>query len=222
MEWPLLADLPPADVRQLLSIARRRTFGRGEVVFHRDDPAESLHLIARGRFGVRVQTPVGDSVLLDVLGPGQAFGELALLLPGAHRSATVTALEDGETRSVYRDDFALLQRQHPGVKDVLLRLLAEQLRRSTDRIVEAHYVDVETRVRRRLAELVATYESGVVPLTQEDIAAMAGTSRATVNRVLREEERAGAVALARGRTTVLDADSLRSRCGYARRPTGEV
>ena len=222
MEWPLLADLPPADVRQLMSIARRRTFGKGEVVFHRDDPAESLHLIVRGRFAARVQTPVGDSVLLDVLGPGQAFGELALLLPGAHRSATVTALEDGETRSVYRDDFALLQREHPGVKDVLLRLLAEQLRRSTDRIVEAHYVDAETRVRRRLAELAATYESGVVPLTQEDIAAMAGTSRATVNRVLREEERAGAVALARGRTTVLDADSLRSRCGYARRLSGEV
>ena len=133
----------------------------------------------------------------------------------------MTALEDGETRSVYRDDFALLQRAHPGVKDVLLRLMAEQLRRSTDRIVEAHYVDAETRVRRRVAELTGTYDSGVVPLTQEDIAAMAGTSRATVNRVLREEERAGAVALARGRTTVLDADSLRSRCGYVRRLSGE-
>ena len=54
MEWPLLADLPPEDVRQLLSIARRRTFARGEVVFHRDDPADSLHLVVRGRFGARV------------------------------------------------------------------------------------------------------------------------------------------------------------------------
>ena len=78
MEWPLLADLPPEDVRQLLSIARRRTFGRGEVVFHRDDPADSLHLVVRGRFGARVLTPLGDSVLVDVLGPGQSFGELAL------------------------------------------------------------------------------------------------------------------------------------------------
>ena len=216
MEWPLLADLPPADVRQLLSIARRRTFDKGEVVFHRDDPAESLHLIARGRFGARVQTPVGDSVLLEVLGPGQAFGELALMLPGARRSATVSALESGETRSVYRDDFALLQREHPGVKDVLLRLIAEQLERATDRVVEAHYIDAETRVRRRLAELATTYDSSVVPLTQEDIAAMAGTSRATVNRVLREEVRAGAVALARARTTVVDVEALRSRCGYGR------
>jgi len=215
VEWPLLSDLEPEDVRRLLSIARRRTFDKGEIVFHRDDPADSLHLIARGHFAARVTTPQGDSVLLEVLGPGQAFGELALLLPGARRTATVSALEDGETRSVFRDDFALLQRTHPGVKDVLLRLLADQLRRASDRIVEAHYVDADTRVRRRLCELVATYSNGVVPLTQEELAAMAGTSRATVNRVLREETTHGTVTHRRGSVTVLDADGLQRRC---RRP----
>ena len=217
MDWPLLADLPLEDVRELLAIARRRTFSRGEVVFHREDLADSLHLVVRGRFGARVLTPLGDGVLVDVFGPGQSFGELALLLPDSRRSATVEALEAGETRSVFRDDFALLQREHPGVKDVLLRLLAEQLRRSTERVVEAHYVDAETRVRRRLVELAATYEDGVIPLTQEDIAAVAGTSRATVNRVLREEERRGTVALARSRTSVIEPGELRDRCGYGRR-----
>jgi CRP-like cAMP-binding protein len=217
MEWPLLADLPTDDVRELLAIARRRTFGRGEIVFHREDPADSLHLVVHGRFGARVLTPLGDRVLVDVVGPGQSFGELALLLPDARRSATMEALERGETRSVFRDDFALLQRRHPGVKDVLLRLLAEQLRRSTDRVVEAHHVDAETRVRRRIVDLAASYEGGGVPLTQEDIAAMAGTSRATVNRVLREEERLGTIALARGRTTVLEPRDLHSRCGYGRK-----
>jgi CRP-like cAMP-binding protein len=138
-----------------------------------------------------------------------------LISPEARRSATVEALEAGETRSVYRDEFARLQREHPGVKDVLLRLLAEQLRRSTDRVVEAHHVDAETRVRRRLFELTALYEDGVVPLTQEDIAALAGTSRATVNRVLREEQRLGSVRLSRGRTTVLDRESLERRCRRA-------
>jgi CRP/FNR family cyclic AMP-dependent transcriptional regulator len=216
VEWPLLSDLEPEDVRELLAIARRRTFGKGEVVFHRGDPADSLHLIARGRFGARVTTPTGDSVLLEVLGPGQAFGELALLLPGARRSATVSALEDGETRSVFRDDFALLQRSHPGVKDVLLRLLADQLRRASDRIVEAHYVDADTRVRRRICSLAETYAGGVVPLTQEDLAAMAGTSRATVNRVLRDEQKRGTVALQRGRVAVLDADELSRRCRFER------
>lgn len=220
VDWPLLADLPAEDVRELLAVARRRAFAKGEVVFHRDDPAESLHLIVRGRFGARVTTPLGDSVLLDVLGPGEAFGELALLLPGARRSATVSALEDGETRSVFRDDFARLQRAHPGVKDVLLRLLAEQLRRASDRIVEAHHVDAETRVRRRLHELAGKYGDSegevAVQLTQEDLAAMAGTSRATVNRVLRDEERRGVVVLARGRVTLVDVEELGRRARWDR------
>src|SRR5262249_57232778 len=106
MDWPLLVDLPGEDVRELLAIARRRTFDRGEVVFHRDDPADSLHLVVRGRFGARVTTQLGDSFLLEVLGPGASFGEIALLLPDARRSATVAALEDGEPRSVLRDDCA--------------------------------------------------------------------------------------------------------------------
>lgn len=211
----MLADLPAEDVRQLLMIGRRRTFSRGEVVFHRDDPADSLHLVARGRFAARISTPVGDSVLLDILGPGQAFGELALLLPDARRTATVAALEEGETRSVFRDDFRRVQQTHPGVKDVLLRLLAEQLRRTSDRLLEAHFVDADSRVRRRLVDLCDVYgaaEKGVVvPLTQEELAAMAGTSRATVNRVLREEEEIGSVTLARGRVTVVSRAELQRR-----------
>ena len=215
MEWPLFADVPAEDVRRLLSIARRRTYRKGEVVFHRDDLAESLHLVVRGRFAVRITTSLGESALLDVLGPGDAFGELALLLPDARRSATMEALEEGETRSVFRDDFARLQIEHPGVKDVLLRLLAQQLARASDRIVEAHYTDAESRVRRRLCELSEHYATGegeaVVPLTQEDLADMAGTSRATVNRVLRDEERRDIVELARGRIRVCDLEGLRRR-----------
>ena len=101
MDWPLLADLPAEDVRQLLSIARRRTFARGEVVFHRDDPADCLHLVVRGRFGARVLTPLGDSVLVDVFGPGQSFGELALLLTGG------TAVGDCRGARSRRDAFRL-------------------------------------------------------------------------------------------------------------------
>jgi CRP-like cAMP-binding protein len=212
VEWTLLEGLPPEDVRRVLAIARRRTFRKAEVVFHRDDLAESLHLIVKGRFAARITTPLGETAMLDVLGPGEAFGELALLSPGARRSATVESLDEGETLSVYRDDFALLQSEHPGVKDVLLRLLAEQLTRASDRIVEAHYTDADTRVRRRVRDLALRHGQPAIAMTQEHLAEMAGTSRATVNRVLREEERRGTVKLSRGCTTVLDLDDLASRC----------
>jgi CRP/FNR family transcriptional regulator, cyclic AMP receptor protein len=214
VEWQLLADVPPEDVRQVLSIARRRTFSRGEVVFHRDDPADSLHLIVKGRFAVRITTPLGDTALIAVHGPGAAFGELALVSEGSKRSATVSALEDAETLSVFRDEFVLLQRRHQSVNNVLVALIAEQVRRANERIVEAHYVDADTRVRRRLLELGKLYgggESATIPLTQEALAEMAGTSRATVNRVLREEERSGSLELRRGQTVIRDERALAKR-----------
>jgi CRP-like cAMP-binding protein len=214
VEWRLLADVPPEDVRELLTIARRRTFSRGEVVFHRGDPADSLQLIVKGRFAVRITTPLGDTALIAVHGPGDAFGELALVSDAIVRSATVSALEAGETRSVYRDDFARLQRRHPAVNSILVHLLAEQLLRANERIVEAHYIDADTRVRRRLLDLARVYGhegAATVPLTQEALAEMAGTSRATVNRVLREEERSGTLALRRGQTLILDVGELARR-----------
>src|SRR5688572_23268034 len=105
MRWALLDDVPEEDVRRLLSVARLRRFDRGEIVFHEQDPADTLHLIIKGRFVVRSQTPLGDRAILAVLGPGEMFGELALLSEDARRSATVVAVEAGETHCVHRLDF---------------------------------------------------------------------------------------------------------------------
>jgi CRP/FNR family cyclic AMP-dependent transcriptional regulator len=212
MRWALLDDVPEEDVRRLLSVARHRRFDRGEIVFHEQDPADTLHLIIKGRFVVRSQTPLGDRAILAVLGPGEMFGELSLLgEKDARRSATVVAVEAGETHCVHRLDFDGLRRTHPETAQVLIAILAGQVRRLSRHLLEALYVPADKRVLRRLVEVAALYPDGVVPLTQEDLASLAGTSRATVNRVLREAEERGSLALGRGRTTVLDADELERR-----------
>ena len=215
MEWELLADVPADALRRVLSVARRRTFAKNEVVFHRGDPADSLQLISKGHFSVQIATPLGDIATLSVRGPGDAFGELALLSRESVRSATVTAIEPGETHSVYRDDFERLRREYASVNDVLIGILAEHLRRLSEQLIEAHYVPANRRVLRSLREMAELYrgssKSVVVPLTQEDIAGLAGTSRATVNRVLRQEERRGTIELRRAKTVVLELDELSRR-----------
>jgi CRP/FNR family transcriptional regulator, cyclic AMP receptor protein len=216
--WELLDGLADAEVQALLSIARRRRFARGEVVFHQHDPADTLHLIDRGRFAVRVATPLGDTAILAILGPGDIFGELSLLAgEQAPRSATVAALEAAETRSVHRLDFQRLRAQHPETAEVLISILSGQVRRLSRHLLEALYAPADKRVLRRLLELGDMYAQPggetVVPLTQEDLAGLAGTSRATVNRVLREEEARGSVRLGRGRTAVLDREALTRRAG---------
>jgi CRP-like cAMP-binding protein len=213
VEWTLLRDLPEQDARDVMAAARRRTFARGEVVFHRGDPADTLHMIRRGRFAVRVVTSFGDSAIFTVLGPGEFFGELALLSAESVRSASVSALERAETLAIHRLDLERIRRTNPNVSDVLIAALVTQVHRLSELLVEALYLPVERRVLRRLHELATRYGTGdgpelVIPLTQEDIASLAGTSRATVNKVLREQERRGVLELRRGRTVVLDADAL--------------
>lgn len=122
--WPLLDDLPEADVRRLVAIARRRRFGRSEVVFHQGDPADSLHLIVTGRFAVRITTQLGDTVVFAIRRSGDAFGELALVDRSAVRSATVAALEPAETLCVYQADFTRPRTDFPSVDRVLVQLLA--------------------------------------------------------------------------------------------------
>jgi CRP/FNR family cyclic AMP-dependent transcriptional regulator len=213
VEWRLLKDVPAEEVRQVVAISRRRSFQKGEVVFHQGDPGDSLHLVVKGRFAVRIMTPLGDSVTIAVRGPGENFGEMALVDPETRRSATVQALEPAETQAVYYGELERLRAKHPQISQVLIAFLAGALRRENELLLEALYVPADRRLLRRLAELSATYADaqGVIALTQEELAQMAGTSRATVNRVLREEERRGTLELRRGRTVVVDAEALARR-----------
>jgi CRP/FNR family transcriptional regulator, cyclic AMP receptor protein len=213
-EWSLLEGVPPDQVRELLQVARRRRFARNEVVFHRDDPGDSVHLIRSGRFAIRVMTPLGDTATIAVRGPGESFGEMALVAAEARRSATVTALEESETVSVFRSDFDAVRKRHPEIDTMLLRFLTNEVRMLNERLLEALYVPVEKRVRRRLVELSELYPAAdgpVILLTQETLAELAGASRPTVNQVLRDEEKRATIELSRGRIRVLDVPELLRR-----------
>ena len=216
MEWRLLEGVPAEEVERLLSVARRRSFRRGEVVFHRDDPGDSLHLIVKGRFAIRVMTPLGEQATLAVRGPGDSFGEMALVTPARRRSATVEALEESETFCIYEGEFERLRRAYPGVSDVVASFLVHEIWALEERLLEALYLPVERRVLRRLSELARVYAGDEdnpveIPLTQEEIAGLAGSTRATVNAVLRDAQARGLVQLARGKTRILDPEELARR-----------
>ncbi len=206
-QFPILEMLAGEEARGVLSAARRRSFSRGEVVFHRDDPADVMHLVHSGCLAARVITPLGSVATLQLVGPGQCFGELALIRSEHVRSATVEALSASETYALSRADLDQLRRRHPEVDSYLLELLGDRLSDLTDRLIEVLYTPAPRRVHHIIDGLAERYRGpdgdAVIPLTQDDLAGLAGTSRLTVNRVLQEMRRRGLVELQRGRIRVV-------------------
>jgi CRP-like cAMP-binding protein len=215
VEWAVFEGLPSDVVREVLAASRRRRFRRADIVFHEGDPGDTVHLLEKGRVTVRVTTPLGESSTLSVLGPGAIFGELALLSGADRRAATVACLEPVETLALHRDAFEELRARQPRVDQVLVRILATQLPALSDRLLEALFVPADKRVLRQLSSVARLYgkpgEAVTVPLTQEDLAGLAGTTRPTVNKVLRTAEEQGAVSLGRGRIEVRDLELIDRR-----------
>lgn len=213
-DWRLLGALRPDERAAVLAATARRRFDRRETLFTEGDVGDSLHLLATGRAAVRAGTADGDAVTYAVVGPGDAVGELSLLTPDARRTATVVALEPVETLVLTRRQFEAVRARHPGVDRMLVDILAVRVRRLSAHLVEALHVPVDKRVVRRLLALCRQYGDGLdapvsLPLTQTELAELAGATRPTVNKVLRALQDGGAVALTRGRIEVLDREALR-------------
>ena len=207
MEFDLLGLEEPVR-REVLAVAAWRRYDRGVVLFHEGEAGGSLYVLMRGRVAVRVTTPDGDTATLNVIGPGAAFGELSLLEPAMMRTATVQAIEPVQTLVLRQADFERLRRSYPSVDRLLVDYLATQVRRLSERLTEALCFEARTRVLRRLLDLDSVFDSGPVPVTQEEISTMAGTTRPTVNRVMQDLAETGIIELGRGRFIVTDSTAL--------------
>lgn len=206
LDSPFVRALARPDREALDAIARPRWFEADELIVRQGDLATTIHLIATGH--VAAETGAGDDrVMLVVMGPGDVFGELALVDGRGQRTADVRALDETQTLVIERPAFERLRVHSPTVDRFVVALLAARVRRLSDHLYEALHVPAEVRVARRLLSLVAVYgpaEPVEVPLRQDQLAQLAGTTRPTVNRALRALEDRGGVRLGRGRVTIAD------------------
>jgi CRP-like cAMP-binding protein len=94
----LMADLDAGHLG-----AKERTFDKGDIVFHEGDPGDSLHLVRKGMFAIRASAPSGPTLIVDILVPGDVFGEFAVFSRQRRRTTAVTALSSGATLVVERE-----------------------------------------------------------------------------------------------------------------------
>ena len=211
----MLQTLDDYERQELLQLTTRRKYRRNETIFHEGEPGDTMHFLDRGRVAIRGTTPRGDVATLAVYASGAIYGEVALLTEQAIRTASVVALEPVEVMVLRRVDFDELRQRHVKVNEFLVALLTSQVQRLSKLLLDAHYATVEQRVARRLCELVDIYEGHAktteIPLTQEDVASLAGTTRPTLNRVLREFEDSGLISIQRGGFEIIDPVGLKRR-----------
>ncbi|HEY3335004.1 MAG TPA: Crp/Fnr family transcriptional regulator [Candidatus Limnocylindrales bacterium] len=188
---PLFRDLEPDELALLMGSVRTRRYRRGEVIFHQGDPGDALYIILTGRVKISSPSDTGVEAILASLRPGEFFGSLALL-DGAPRSASATAVEATETLILPRDRFRQLVNDVPAIRDHVFAELAHELRRLTNHVEELHFLDIAGRLAARLARLAdeqgRSAGDGDIrldgPLTQGELAAMVGSTRQSVNKLL--------------------------------------
>jgi CRP/FNR family transcriptional regulator, cyclic AMP receptor protein len=188
---PLFADLADEEIRELMTVARRRTFRAGEVIFHREDPGQVLYLIKEGKVKICLISPDGQEMTLTVLGKGEYFGEFALL-DGLPRSTDAIASERVECYTLQRTDFHNAIMKNPKIAIQAMEELSKRLRNTNQMVEDLIFLDVYGRVAKKLVELAdahgARAEDGGIRiemrLTQQELASMVGASRESVNKVM--------------------------------------
>lgn len=210
----LFADLEGEELERFSHVAVPRSFPAGTRVFHEGDSSDACYIVKEGSFRVTREHSDGRAITLATLGPGEIFGELAML-DGDSRSASAEALTDGELLALPANDVRSLLARHPEIALKLVAGLVRRLRAANVRLTKQSFQTVPSRVAGILAQLSREQGNGAggevtIRMNQTDLAQLAGTSRESVSRFLAELERAGVVRSGRGRVTVLDPPKLRN------------
>ena len=197
---PLFAGLPEGALAALAARLRRRTLPAGTPVVYKGDPSGSLYLIDSGRVKVHQATASGSEVILNILGPGDFFGEMSLL-DGQPRSADISTLEPSALLLLEGDALRDLLTDQPAAAWTLLQILSRRVRDANMQAEMMMTRDVPGRVAACLLRLAETQGTALpggslrvnVSLTQSDIAALIGATRERVSRALTAFRESGAI-----------------------------
>jgi CRP/FNR family transcriptional regulator/CRP/FNR family cyclic AMP-dependent transcriptional regulator len=215
---PFLAALSTADLTWLAKRSLKRRFKRGDIIFLKDDPGQSMFIVEDGAVRIYIPGSQGADLTLAVMQPGEFFGDLSLL-DGRPRSASAEASRDSVLLTLERDDLEELVRSRPDAALAILAVIAQRLRETDQMATDLAFLDVSGRLARRLLDLASSYgkqrENGVLitaPITQEELANMIGVTRESVNRNLGAFRREGLIGREGRRILVLDEARLRTYC----------
>jgi CRP/FNR family transcriptional regulator, cyclic AMP receptor protein len=209
---PVFCELEPEALDQLGRYAKHVTLKRGTTIFSKGDPGNSLYAVISGTVKMSISAPDGRSAILNLIGPGEIFGEIAVL-DGRDRTADAIANTNCEMLVIDRREFIPFVRSQPTVAMKFIELLCGRLRWTSDQVEQIILQNLAGRLASALIRLSEKRKlepaAPTIAITQQEISEMVGMTRESINKQLRAWEERNWVRLEHGAIVVLKSEPLR-------------
>jgi CRP/FNR family transcriptional regulator, cyclic AMP receptor protein len=212
---PLFGQLAPEELERLVAYMRLVRQPARSVLFRKGDPGTHMVVVVRGRVKVCTHSEDGKELVLNLINPGEVVGEIALL-DGSDRTADAVTLTDSDLLILERRDFIPFLQRHPDACMRLFTVLCERLRRTSELLEEALFLEGSSRLAKRLVHLAEVFGKPVpggimidIPLSQQQLGNMVGMSRESMNKQLKQWRQDNLIRIEEARYVVTDLGSLR-------------
>jgi len=209
----IFCDLDANAFEQLCRYAKHATLKRGATIFSKGDPGNSLIAVISGTVKISISSPDGRSAILNLIGPGEIVGEVAVL-DGQARTADATANSNCEIFVIDRREFLPFVRSQPALAMKFIELLCARLRWTSDQVEEVILQDLPGRLASALIRLTERHKVAqggrTIAVTQQEISEMVGMTRESINKQLCNWRRAGVIWFKGKNYKVLKLDTLRN------------
>ena len=210
---PIFCDLESEAFDQLCRYAKHVTLKRGATIFSKGDPGNSLFAVISGTVKISISSPDGRNAILNLIGAGEIFGEIALL-DGSARSADAIANTACELFTIDRREFIPFVRSQPALAMKFIELLCARLRWTSDQVEQIILQNLPGRLASALLRLTEKHKLGpqgrTIAITQQEISEMVGMTRESINQQLRAWAARDWVRLEHGAIVVLKAEPLQT------------
>jgi CRP/FNR family cyclic AMP-dependent transcriptional regulator len=211
-QHPIFRELEPDALDQLCRYAKPTSLKRGATIFSKGDPGSSLYAVISGTVKISVSSPDGRNAILNLIGPGEIFGEVAVL-DGGERTADATASTNCEILVIDRREFLPFVKQQPVLAMKFIELLCDRLRWTSDQVEQVILQDLPRRLASALLGLTEKRKldpsSRTIAITQQEISEMVGMTRESINKQLRSWAARDWVRLEHGAIVLLNPEPLR-------------
>ena len=207
---PLFATLSREELAHVAALTMERYYDRGDIILLEGNTGGALYYVRSGLVKVFKTSAGGKEQVLRLIGAGQTFNDVPAL-DGGPNPASAAALEPSTVYVVQRAELRTLILTRPEVAEAVVKALAGALRHLVSLVEDLSLRHVTARVAKILLDQEASAQEGqqIYRMTQQEMAALAGTAREVVGRALKELEVAGAIEMRQGHAVVVNPERLR-------------